>query len=928
MSPVPDRQSSDDPSWQRGDSGTDIPSFTRDVDSLVGRQDEIRAIDELINTARGGGGGVLVLRGEAGIGKSTLLDHARNAGSDFQVLHATGSQFESELPFAALHQLCRPLCSPTLDFLGTLSAQHQEVLQVAFGLADGRPSAFRVGLATLELLACAARERPLLCSIDDAQWLDAASSKALAFIARRIDAEPIAVTVAMRPGGAGNELGGLPDMVLEGLSDSDARALLAAKSRVILDEQVRDRLVAEARGNPLALLHLPRADSFTGPDVCELPGRIERGFAAQLVDLPVEARQLLIIASADPTGDPGLLWPAARLAGIDVAGASTAVTATQLVEFSTRVCFCHPLARSAIYLAADDDQRRSAHQVLAETTDPARDPDRRAWHRARASTDPDEDLAAELERCASRAQSRGGIAAAAAFIERAAQLSLDPAKRTERTFAAARAWMGAGAADKAEELLTTVSEAGLDERQHAECDLLRGQVAFIRHINSDGPRLMVRAGQKLATVDPQRSRECFLDALEMSFAVGRPSGVMDMVLAAARDSAPAPRAPDILDALTLLTTRGHRAAVPLIRKILDGDDAPLWTQRPAIAVLLAAELWDPHTHWAIIEWLMKTGRESGSPIVLRLGLAQVASGAALKGDVGQAMAALAEEEALADAIGGAPVYYARLQLAALRGRRREALDLIARATDAATARGTGQLIANVHWASAVLHNGLADYPTALTAAEQAVSSGELFLTGFTLPELVEAAVRCGQYDTATTALDSLTDRTDASATATGLGIAAYSRALVTGVEDHYQDALRHLNSSSLLPYRARAHLLYGEWLGRERRRQDSRVHLRTAYELLSGAGLEAFARRAATALRATGVKTDGPANRAYDQLTMQEIHVARLVAGGATSNEVAARLFISPRTVDTHLRNIFRKLGITSRKQLRQRPDLRTEQDS
>lgn len=888
---------------------------------LIGRQDEVRQVNELTRAARSGQGGVLVLRGEAGIGKSALLDHARRTASGFRTVRASGSQYETELPFAALHQLCVPM----LGRLDALAAPHRDSLQAAFGSGTGTPDVFRVGLAALELLAFEARERPLLCVVDDAQWLDMASLKALTFLARRITSEPVAMMFAVRLPCDVGQLDELPGLFVDGLSDADARKLLAARSHMTLDEQVRQRIVAEARGNPLALLELPRAGGFAPPDTTSLPTRLERGFQARLTDLPDAARLLLTVASADPTGDPGLLWPAARRLDLDVATTSSAAAATGLIEFSTRVRFCHPLARSAVYRAAEVAQRRAAHRVLADVTDPVTDPDRRAWHRALAVAGPDDNLAAELERSASRARSRGGVVAVAAFLERAAAVSLDAAVRIDRTLAAVRATLDSGDTDTAADLVTTVESAAPDELQQAEVDLLRGQIAFARHNDGDGPMFMLRAARRLADLDPVRARECVLEALEMALVVGRPGGVTDKVLAAARSAAPAQRPPDVLDALVRLEEDGHRAAVPLIRKVLhgdDGSDGPLWTRRPALAVLLAGELWDDHAHGAIVDWLMKTGRESGSPFVLRLGLAQATSYAALTGDLGQAAAAVAEEEAIADAVGGPPIVYHRLQLAAMRGRRQEALELFGTATAAATAQGSGQLIANVHWAAALLHNGLADYPAALTAARQAVGHDDLFIAGVCLPELVEAAVRCGEHEAAATALESLTERTEAGGTASGLGIAAYARGLVTGVEDHFREAVEHLEKSPLLPYRARAHLLYGEWLRREGRRRDCRQHLRTAHELLSEAGLEAFARRAADELRATGEKVRNRSGGAYDQLTSQEAYIARLVATGATSNEVAARLFLSPRTIDAHLRNIFRKLGINSRRQLRDQPDL------
>lgn len=876
---------------------------------------ETQRLRELIGAARTGRGGALVLRGEAGIGKSTLLEHVEEAASGFRVLRAGGSELEAELPFAALHQLCLPV----LGHLTELPAEHRRALRIAFDLASGTPDVFRVGLATLGLLNAAGQERPVLCVVDDAHWLDAASSKALAFLARRISAESVAMVLAVRLPYEAGELDVLPSLGVDGLSDAEARALLAAQSHETLDEQVRDRLVAEARGNPLALLALPRAGGFAPPRLTPVPTRVGQEFRATLSGLPAQARLLLTIAGADPTGDPGLLWPAARRLDIDLPAAGAAATATGLVEFGTRVRFYHPLARAAAYDAAGVGERLLAHHVLAEVTDPVADPDRRAWHRAQAAAAPDEDVAAELERSASRAQARGGAVATAAFLERAAELSLDAAQRIERTFAATRAHLDAGATDKAATLLRTAESAGLDELQQAETDLLRGRIALVRVDDSEGPAWMLRAARRLAPLDPERSRESYLEALEMSLLVGRANGVMDAVLAEAGSAPPHP--PDILDALDILTTNGHRAAVPLIKEALDGAEGPLWTRHPALGIILAAELWDPDTHTRIIEWLLKSGRESGSPLVLRLGLAQAASAAALTGDLDGAMAAIAEEEAIADATGAPGIIYHRLQLAAMRGRREEASALFEAVMTTATA--TGQVVSNVHWASAVLNNGLADYQEALAAARRATADGELFTAGFVLPELVEAAVRCGEHAAAVAALESLTERTEACGTPSGLGIAAYARALVTGAENDYREAVAHLTGTPMLPYRARAHLLYGEWLRRQGRRQDCRPHLRTAHELFSGAGIEAFGRRAADELRATGETARSRTDHARDQLTMQELHIARLVATGATSKEVAARLFLSPRTVDTHLRNIYRKLGINSRRQLRDRPDLR-----
>ncbi|SFR02927.1 regulatory protein, luxR family [Lentzea waywayandensis] len=877
------------------------------AEAMIGRHDEKRRVDELVGTARAGRGGSLVLCGEAGIGKSTLLTHAVRAASGFQVLEACGAEFEQELPYSALHQLCLPI----LDRLGGLPQRRREALRIAFGLAGGTPQPFEVGLAVLDLVTAASGGRPVLCVVDDAQWLDAASSRALAFLARRAGADPVAVVLALRSPFVAGELSELERLDVGRLSDEDAKALLAARHPFPLDDRVRDRLVAEAGGNPLALLELPLAGGFVLPAASSVPSWIEEGFRARLAGLPAGARLLLTIASADPTGDPGLLWPAAADLGVDVPVASADAAAAGLVEFGARIRFCHPLARSAIYRADHDGARRAAHGALADATDPLTAPDRRAWHRAQASAGPDETVAADLEHCASRARSRGGVAAAAAFLDRAAALSLDPRRRAERTLAAVEAGIEAGVTDRAADLLSTIEPASLDEFQRARTDLLRGRIAFTRPGDGSGPSWTVSAARRLSALDPDRARDCFLDALEMSLVVGRGSGNVDEVLTAAR-AAPAPTSPDLLEALITLAEDGYRTALPLLRETLHAEGGPLWSRRPALASMITTELWDLDTHFAIAEWLVKAGRESGSPLLLRLAFAQQAIGATLAGDLGPALAATAEEEAVADATGATPLLYHRLLLAAMRGRREETLALV-------QAGGAAQA-ASLHWSAALLHNGMADYPAALAAARKATEHGDLFLTGAALPELVEAAVRCREPAVATRALASLTERTQAAGTALGQGVTAYARGLVTGAEDDYREAVECLAEAPLRPYQGRAHLLYGEWLRRKGRRKDCLRELRTAHELLSAAGAEAFAGRATDELRAAGQRAERRSAQAHEQLTTQQVAVARLVASGATSNEVATQLFISKRTVDAHLRAIFHRLGVTSRRQLRDHP--------
>lgn len=879
---------------------------------LIGRQDEIRRLDALLDAARQGRGGALVLRGEPGIGKSVLLDHLHRGASGFLAVRASGAEFERELPFATLHQLLAPVTGR----LTALPAPHRTALEIAFGLDTGTPDPFLVGIGALGLLAETAAERPLLCLVDDAQWLDQASAKALAFVARRIAVEPIALVFAAREASSIPALAALPSHHLHGLGEPDARTLLGTAVRAPLDERVRDRILAEARGNPLALVELPRTAGLAGmaggfAQPASVPAVIEQSFRSRLELLEPPARLLVTVAAADPIGDPALLWRAAELLGVDAAAVAGSVP---LVEFGTRIRFSHPLARSAAYRAAEPEDRRRAHEALAAATDPVADPDRRAWHRAQASAGPDEQAAAALEASAARAQERGGIAAAAAFLEHAAALTASPVQRAERALAAAQAKLSVGDFDAAADLLTTVPSD--DPGRAARADLLRGKLSFARRRGDEGPTThLLRAAARLAATDPARSRECYLDAVEMGILLGG----LDHVVEAARNTpptgGPAATATTILTGVTALVDEGHRAAGAILGPAVADPGDEVWAARPSLGYLLAAEFWNFDTMHGIAARAVTAGRQSGSFHALPIGLAMQATTTVHTGDFGTATELISEEEAIADATGAAPLVYPRLHLAALRGRHAEALDLFTSVDH--------RMSLSVQWASAVLGNGSADYPAALEAARRAVEYGAVGTAGLALPELVEAAVRCGQRETAAEALALLQARTRAGGHAWGLGVEAYSRALVTEDESAYREAIDLLEDGTMAVYRARAHLLYGEWLRRQGRRRDARTALRRAHEPLSDLGVEAFAERAAGELRATGEQARSRTSKSSDQLTLQELHIARLVADGATSKEVAATLFLSPRTVDAHLRNIFRKLGLTSRRQLRDLPDLR-----
>jgi DNA-binding CsgD family transcriptional regulator len=904
---------------------------------LVGRLTERSALDSMIASARGGMGSALVLRGEPGIGKTALLEYAIESASGFQIARAAGVESERELPFAALHQLC----SPMLDQLARLPGPQRDALGVAFGLRAGAaPDRFLVGLAVLSLLSEVAAEQPALCLVDDAQWLDRASAQALAFVARRLLAEHVALIFATRE--PEEEIAGLPEQLVLGLEGADARALLGPFLSVSLDQQVYDQLLAEMRGNPLALLELPRgltaeelAGGFNLPTAPEPPGRIEsrieESFLRRYAALPPPTRQLLLVAAAEPVGDPLLLWRAAGLLGVNP-DAAAAADADGLLGIGARVTFRHPLVRAAVYRAASPPERRAVHRALAEATDAQADPDRRAWHLAEAAHGPDETVALELEGSAGRAQARGGIAAAAAFYERAVALTLDPGLRADRALAAADAKFQAGAFDAALGLLATAEAGPLDRRQRAQADLLRGRISFLSGRIVDAPLLLLKAARQFESLDPEMARETYLDTLGAALFAGRLAvgGSVREVAEAARWERASPKpghGPDLLlDGLTLLITEGYAAGMPVLKQALQGvrsghlSDAEgmrwLW-----LVCHVAIIGWDWETWRLLSARQVSLARESGALVALPMALVTLSTLLAWTGDSAAAGALIEEAEEINEATRSQLHFepYAALQIAARRGDEAAATALIEDSVPTATRRGEGLALACIDWATAVLYNGLGRYDEALAAAEQASGHPQELWSTFILPELIEAAVRTGRTVRAAEALDLLTETTRAAGTDWALGTEARSRALLAGndaAEDLYREAIERLGRSGLRIELARSHLLYGEWLRRQRRRRDARDQLRDAYEIFISAGAEAFAERARTELSATGEHAPKQTAETRDLLTAREAHIARLAGQGASNPEIAAQLFISRATVAYHLRKVFPKLGISSRSQL------------
>jgi DNA-binding CsgD family transcriptional regulator len=902
---------------------------------LRGRSGEVSVLTGLVAAVRAGESRVLVVRGEPGVGKTALLDYLAGQTAGCRVVRAAGVQSEMELAFAGLHQLLAPM----LDRLEQLPVPQRDALRTAFGLSAGpAPDRFLVALAVLSLLSEVAGERPLVCVIDDQQWLDRASAQALGFAARRLAADPVGLVFAARI--PGEELAGLPELAVEGLAEGDARVLLDSALTGPLDTRVRDQIVAEARGNPLALLELPRgmtpaelAGGFGLPGAGSLTGRIEDSFRRRLDALPAQARRLLLLAAADPSGDPGLVWRAAGRLGLPVQATAAPAVEAGLVEFGARVRFRHPLVRSAAYRSASFPERQEVHGVLAEVTDPQVDPDRRAWHRAQAAAGPDEEVAAELERCAGRAQARGGLAAATAFLDRAVRLTADPAHLVERTLAAAQASVQAGAFDQALGLLVMTEARPLDELASARLDLLRAQIAFASGLDSDATPLLLKAARRLEPLNPGLARETYLNAWGAALLAGRlAAGDMAEICRAAR-ALPQSQQPGpvelLLDGLALLITDGLPAAAPTLRQAVSAfasvgvsaDDGLRWGW---MAVVAANILWDDDGWRAILARQVQLARNAGALEHLPLYLEAAAIIAAWSGDFGAAASLIAEVNAVREAIGSRIAPYAALLLGSLRGSQAEAIPLIEATINEAEAGGQGLAVTSARWAAAMLYNGLGRYDEASEAARQAAENPSgLQVSMWALIELIEAAARSGNMPMASDALERLAETTQVSGTGFGLGIEARSRALMAedGPADGlYLEAIDRLGRTQLRPELARAHLVYGEWLRRQGRRSQAREQLRTAHGMLDTMGMEGFAERARRELLATGEtarkRTVQATVEASQALTAQEAQVARLARDGLSNPEIGARLFISSRTVQYHLGKVFTKLGISSRGQL------------
>jgi DNA-binding NarL/FixJ family response regulator len=904
----------------------------RVLNRLVGRSNEAEVLDALLVLARTGQGGAIVIHGEPGIGKTALIEHVVASATDFSVLRTVGNEAETELPYASLQEFFR---SET-DEVEQLPEPQRGAVELALGRIEGSaPDRLLVGLGLLNLLSLLSQKRPVLCVVDDSQWLDTPSAQAVAFAARRVSKEAVAFLFGARM--LTDEVRGLPELTVAGLGDEDARELLQTAIPARLDDAVVDRLVAETHGNPLAILELPRgltppqlAGGFGLPVSVTLAGQIEESYRRRLAKLSPDSRRLLLIVAADPTGDPAIIWRAADRLGIADESAEGPED-DGLIEFGDRVVFSHPLVRSAVYNAAAPRDRREAHRALAEASDRKTDPDRRAWHRARATVRPSEAVATELEASADRAQSRGGFAAAGAFLERSVALTVDPGRRAVRALRAAQAKRLAGALDAASGLAVIAERGPLEDLERAQLDALFGQIAFARSRGSEVSPLMLKAASRLERVDLQLARDAYLEAFIAAIFAGHLAGEANLraVAKAARALAPTdgpPRASDLLlQGLALLVADGYKAGVNALKNALSqfrGDDLSpderlRWSW---VAGGTAGFIWDHDTWDELTARQERLARDLGALSVLPVTLSTRVGACLFAGDVANARFLVDQVRTVTDASGSRRYPNAALFVAAFRGDESEARQLIETITKDSQARGEGLALTVALWAKAVLCNGSGQYEEAFRAATGAVRHpDDLWYRGWSAVEVIEAASRTNRAAQVRPAFELLAESTDASGTEWALAVQARCRALLSDdaeAEPFYLEALERLMPTRMQLDLARTRLVYGEWLRRQQRQRDARDQLRHAHGMFVEFEMSGFADRAEAELLATGQTIRKRTVETLLDLTSQETRISELAARGATNQDIAEQLFVSRATVEYHLTKVYRKLGVRSRTQL------------
>ncbi len=902
---------------------------------LLDRQAERAAIDRVLASARDGFSATLVIRGSAGVGKTALLGYAADSAADMRVCGVTGIETEIGMAFAALHQLLVPF----LDGIGKLPIPQRLALRVAFGMEQG-PAAdrFLVGLAVLTLLARAAEDQPVLCLIDDGQWLDAESAQVLAFVARRLYADRVGMVITVSEPAPPRAFERLPAVLVGGLPAGEAGQLLRAAAGAPVDDRVVARILADTEANPLALIEVGTeftAEELAGQAV--LPGpmpltrRVADRFLRQAEGLEPATRAFLLLAAAEAGGDRAVLWWAAREDGIDADRAAAEAESAGLIELSARsVRFRYPLIRSAAYQGATDRDRRRAHLLLSAATNPGRDPDLRAWHRGAAATGPDEGAAAELEAAAVRVQARGGYAARAALLRRAVELTADDDRSAGRELALARAELMGGHPGTARDLVDAALPRLGDQEARGLAQRLRGEILFAQGHAAESAQVLAGAA-RLLSHDQDAARETMATAMRAAIWAG-PAQSREIAAAAAALPRPARSQAKVADLLlggyTARFTAGYNAAIAPLRaalSLLRSEELDPVTGLPwyGMGAMAAGSLWDADSLLDITGRFVRAARARGVLVVLPVALELRAVAECVIGQLAEAQDRWTEVREIMAASSGPQILSMDSRSEGL------VLAYTGRVAEARTA-GTAQ----IQESTAYGQDGRADVGRAIVARadlyagnyDAAVAGGTTvarhdlaFTAEGILPELIEAACRSDRQGEARSAFRILSERARAVRTPWALGVRARCAALLADgdrAEEAYLEAIGHLEHSRAAVDLARAHLQYGQWQRRAKRRRDARGELRTAYDMFDAMGAEEFAACAAAELRAAGEPARARTPASTLDLTPQEARVAGLAAEGVTNNQIAAQLFISPRTVDYHLGKVFRTLGVSSRGQL------------
>ncbi|MEU9380159.1 AAA family ATPase [Streptomyces sp. NPDC048279] len=912
------------------------------VDLLFGREEERRRLAEMLDNARRGMSGVLVLRGGPGTGKSALLRYLQaTAADDFEIMRFDAVESETELGFAALYQLLRPHLSqlPKLP-----DAQRNALCQV-FGLQErtSPPDRFLVGLAALGLVAARADDRPLLCLMDDTHWLDEESVAVLAFVARRLHADAVMMVFSTRDRIDGvDHLAGLPELAVNGLDAQAAGRLLESLVAKGLDREVRSHLVASTGGNPLALIEAARelsADQLSGtaplPEPIPLGHALERIYLREVRALPSQTRALLLTSAADPTSNPNVLWRAGPKLGFD-ADAAAAAEDRDLLSIRETVRFRHPLIRSAVYYGTPLARRARVHSVLAEVAADLGETDLHAWHLGAAATEPDDAVAAELDRAAVRARGRGDWTGSSSLLARAAALTQGPQNRARRLLRAAEASAVAGSPRRAQALLEEAAAHPEDRRHRGRVQRVQARIHRLTGAPAAATSALLAAAGELGQVDVRLARDILLEALVQAQISGAlaPRGASRLSVAEAVRSLPLPAGIPatmgdvLLEADTAVHLEGLAGAAPKLRQAIEGlrqeeSTGPEVFQWLAAACAHATMLGDDITLHELAWRLHAEARQQSAVIPMALALSHTAISELIAGHLDECERLFDQCAALEEAR-GSQHHIGALLVAALRGRFDEAHVLMDVVREHTARTGQGYQLVFLDYARCVVELSRCRYEEAYLSLAGKI--GDTCQLKFALADMAEAAVRSGREAAARELLELLSGLAERTPVPALLGDLARARALTatdpSSAEKLYVQAIRHHDGVRGPLRRARSHQLYGEWLRRARRGKEARHELRTAYELFDAMGARGYAGRTARELSAagdpppTGGQAPGPGI-----LTPQEARVARLAVGGATNREIAAQLYLSVHTVDYHLRKVFRKLDVRSRRELTARRD-------